>query len=259
MSFNGILYSIENGVLTIQLNRPKMRNALDLEIRRELVDALKQAESDDAVRVIVIRGTGEHFCGGGSVTDMKQRDVFAAREYAEVGIEAIKIIYFMEKPVITAVDGYAVGAGFSIVLASDLVIATERAKFSQKFITVGITPDYASTFFLPRVVGLIRAKELSLTGRIVLAEEAFTMGIISELVQHDEFDRIVHERAKSLAEGPGKAIGLTKRLINSNLENDLQTAFEAELMGTAVSMQSKDHLEAISAFREKRKPEFTGQ
>lgn len=256
---SGVLYTVSDRIAMIQFNRPEIRNALDLELRREMVTKLSQAAQDSDVRVVVIRGVGEHFCAGGSIDDMKARDAFEAKAFAEVGIEAIQSIYYMKKPVISAVDGYAVGAGFSFVLASDMVIATERAKFSQKFITVGITPDFASTFFLPRVVGPIRAKELALTGRIVAAEEARLMGIVSELVPHERLDETVKQRATALANGPAKAIELTKRIIHNSLEVDLKTAFDFELMGTALSMQSRDYLEAVDAFRQKRKPSFSGE
>lgn len=253
-----ILYEVRNRIAAIRFNRPEIRNALDLEMRREMVTVLNQAAQDKNVRVVVIRGVGEHFCAGGSINDMQARNAFDAKEFAEVGIEAIQAMYYMKKPVITAVDGYAVGAGFSFVLASDLVIATTRARFSQKFITVGITPDFASTFFLPRIVGPTRAKELALTGRIVEAEEAWQMGIITELVSPEDLDKVVEERAAALASGPAKAIELTKRIINNSLEVDLKTAFDFELMGTALSMQSRDYLEAVDAFNQKRKPVFTG-
>jgi len=259
MAFNGIRYDVDQGVVTIQFDRPGTRNALDLEIRREMVTALQTAAQDAQIRVVVIRGVGEHFSAGGSIVDMKPRDAFAAKAFAEVGIAAIQALVTMEKPVISAVDGYAVGAGFSFVLASDLVIATERARFSQKFITVGITPDFASTYFLPRVVGAVRAKEMALTGRIVEAQEAWRMGIVTELVPPDKLEATVRQRAAELANGPGKALGLTKKLINQSLDLNLATAFEAELTATALSMQSKDHLAAIEAFRKKQKPVFSGE
>ncbi|MBW2366347.1 MAG: enoyl-CoA hydratase [Deltaproteobacteria bacterium] len=259
MKFNKLIYREHDGVVTIINHNPRIRNALDIEMRKEMVLALAQAETAPAVRVIVLKGDGEHFSAGGSVKDMAPDTAFKGREYAKIGIESIRKIVNMDKPVIAAVDGYALGAGFSFVLASDLAIATDRAKFSQAFVNVGLTPDYASCYFLPRAVGLKRAKELIFTGRMMDANQALELGIVNQVVPPEKLDEAVNTLAQELANGPANAITLGKRLINSSWELDLNAMFEFELMSTAMCFQTEDHREGMQAFFEKRAPLFKGK
>lgn len=260
METSHILVEVDSGVATISINRPEARNSMDKATRAAFLHTLKEAEADIHVRVLIIRGRDGHFSAGGSIQDLREPfDVFVGRDYCLPAIEIVKTIFTMDKPVIAAVDGYAVGAGCSLVLACDLAYATDRAKFSQIFIKVGLSPDYGSCYFLPRVVGLKKAKELAFTGRMIDAREAETFGMINKVIPPDQLDDEVRLVAQSLATGPTKALELTKRLLNRSWELDLNTMIEFELMATAMCFQTEDHRECVRAFLDKRSPEFRGK
>lgn len=256
-----LIYRVDDGVAVITLNRPDKLNALTAAMLIELNRLLEQAEHDGAVRAVVITGAGRGFSAGQDLTEMRAREAagepgISARYMEETYHPLIRRIRTMEKPVIGAINGVAAGAGASLALACDLRVASENASFIQSFVNVGLVPDSGSTFFLPRLAGFARALELAFTGRRLSAEEAERIGVVNRVVPHDQLMDTAMELAHQLAQGPTRVIGLTKRAFNRSWQVHLDEAlsYEAELQEIARS--TEDHREGVTAFLEKRKPEF---
>lgn len=250
-------------ICTVTLNRPDVLNAFNDQLTTELADALKNAERDKDVRVIVITGSGRAFSSGQDLGDLKKKYVPGyvpalgddlRRRYNPI----ITRIREMEKPVIAAVNGVAAGAGCSLALACDMRIASEHASFIEVFINVGLVPDSGSTFTLPRLVGMGKAFELCNLGSKVDAQEALRLGLVNQIVSAEELAEATSKVADRLASLPGKAIGLTKRLLNASYTNDLTAQLEAEAYGQETAAKTQDHFEGVMAFLEKRKPQFKG-
>ncbi|HVP73458.1 MAG TPA: enoyl-CoA hydratase-related protein [Phycisphaerales bacterium] len=252
------------GVCTITLNRPDVLNAFNDALTTELHDALKAAEKDAAVRVIVITGAGRAFSSGQDLGDLKTKYVPGyvphlgddlRRRYNPI----IKRMREMDKPIIAAVNGVAAGAGCSLALAADMRMASDQAAFIEVFINVGLIPDSGSTFMLPRLVGLGKAMELCMTGSKVDAAEALRLGIVNQVVPAAELEAATAKLAGKLASLPGRAIALTKRLLNQAANNDLEAQLEAEAFDQETAGKTADHYEGVVAFLEKRKPAFQGK
>lgn len=257
---NSIELKIENNVAWISLNRPEVFNSFNSEMAFLLQETLNNCENDTNVRAIVITGNGKAFCAGQDlkeVTDPELNPGFRKilEEHYNPIIQKIRNI---EKPIIGAVNGVAAGAGANIALACDIVVASENASFIQAFSKIGLIPDSAGTFFLPRLIGFQKATALMMLGDKVSAEEALNMGMIYKIYPTSFFEEEVMTLAKTLAQMPTKALGLTKRLLNQSMTNNLeqQLALESDLQIEASS--SNDYKEGVTAFVEKRKPEFKG-
>ena len=255
-----ILLKIENSVAWITLNRPEVFNSFNREMALLLQKTLDDCNTDAKVRAIVITGNGKAFCAGQDlkeVTDPELNPGFRKilEEHYNPIIQKIRTI---EKPIIAAVNGVAAGAGANIALACDIVVSTDHASFIQAFSKIGLIPDSAGTFFLPRLIGLQRATALMMLGDKVTAEDALRMGLIYKIYPVAFFEEEVMELATTLANMPTKALGLTKRLLNQSMNNNLdqQLALESDLQIEASS--SNDYKEGVTAFVEKRKPEFKG-
>lgn len=253
-----------NHICTITLNRPDVLNAFNDELTTQLHEALKAAEKDAAVRVIVITGAGRAFSSGQDLADLKTR--YVPGYVPELGDDLrrrynpiIKRIREMEKPVIAAVNGVAAGAGCSLALACDMRIASDQASFIEVFVNVGLIPDSGSTFTLPRLVGIGKAMELCCTGNKVDASEALRIGLVNQVVPAAELNDAAAKLAGRLAGLPSRAIALTKRLLNQSLQNDLNKQLEVEAFDQETAGKTADHLEGVMAFLEKRKPTFKGQ
>jgi 2-(1,2-epoxy-1,2-dihydrophenyl)acetyl-CoA isomerase len=260
MSNNSIELKIENNVAWISLNRPEVFNSFNREMAFLLQETLDNCANDTNVRAIVITGNGKAFCAGQDlkeVTDPELNPGFRKilEEHYNPIIQKIRNI---EKPIIAAVNGVAAGAGANIALACDIVVASENASFIQAFSKIGLIPDSAGTFFLPRLIGFQKATALMMLGDKVSAVEALNMGMIYKIFPTGLFDEEVMTLATTLAQMPTKAIGLTKRLLNQSMTNNLeqQLALESDLQIEASS--SNDYKEGVTAFVEKRKPEFKG-
>jgi 2-(1,2-epoxy-1,2-dihydrophenyl)acetyl-CoA isomerase len=260
MSNNSIELKIENNVAWISLNRPEVFNSFNREMAFLLQETLDNCANDTNVRAIVITGNGKAFCAGQDlkeVTDPELNPGFRKilEEHYNPIIQKIRNI---EKPIIGAVNGVAAGAGANIALACDIVVASENASFIQAFSKIGLIPDSAGTFFLPRLIGFQKATALMMLGDKVSAVEALNMGMIYKIFPTGLFDEEVMTLATTLAQMPTKAIGLTKRLLNQSMTNNLeqQLALESDLQIEASS--SNDYKEGVTAFVEKRKPEFKG-
>lgn len=255
--------AIADGVCTIALNRPDTYNAVDDALSKEFADALKTAERDASVRVIVITGNGKAFCSGQDLAELKERYVPGyvpelSKDLHKRYNPIIRRIAGMPKPVIAAVNGVAAGAGCSLALACDLRIASEHASFVEAFVHVGLIPDSGSTWFLPRLVGAARAFELCCTGRKVGAEEALAIGLVNQVVPAGELEAAAQKMAAQLAALPPRAIALTKRLLGASFERSLDEQLDAEAYDQETAGLTADHMEGVMAFLEKRKPEFTG-
>jgi 2-(1,2-epoxy-1,2-dihydrophenyl)acetyl-CoA isomerase len=260
MSNNSIELKIENNVAWISLNRPEVFNSFNREMAFLLQETLDNCANDTNVRAIVITGNGKAFCAGQDlkeVTDPELNPGFRKilEEHYNPIIQKIRNI---EKPIIGAVNGVAAGAGANIALACDIVVASENASFIQAFSKIGLIPDSAGTFFLPRLIGFQKATALMMLGDKVSSVEALNMGMIYKIFPTGLFDEEVMTLASTLAQMPTKAIGLTKRLLNQSMTNNLeqQLALESDLQIEASS--SNDYKEGVTAFVEKRKPEFKG-
>lgn len=257
MDFSEIIYDIKNGIATITLNRPESLNALSIAMARELALAMERTGKDDDCAVVVLNGAGRAFSVGGDIKYMqKGLSAVEGRNYVMEVSRPILAMRNMEKPVIAVVNGYAMGAGFSLALAADLVIAVKGTKFGQVFTQVGLTMDTGGSYFLTRAVGAARAKELAFTGRIINAEEALQMGLINKVVEKDELEQEVSGLAGKLARGPSQALAFTKMLINAGMNEDLETVISNEALAQSVCMQTGDHREGLAAFLEKREPVF---
>jgi 2-(1,2-epoxy-1,2-dihydrophenyl)acetyl-CoA isomerase len=254
-----LIVKIEKGVCEIKLNRPEVFNSFNKKMALKLQDVLNKCENDDNVRVIVLTGEGKAFCAGqdlAEATDPEGPDLRSiVRDHYNPIIEKIRKI---EKPVIAAVNGVAAGAGANIALACDIVVSSEHGSFIQAFSKIGLIPDSAGTFFLPRIIGFQKASALMMLGDKIVAEEALQMGLIYKIFPTSFFNEDVMTLAITLAKMPTKALGLTKRLLNQSMTNNLeqQMALESDLQIEASS--SNDYKEGVTAFVEKRIPEFKG-
>lgn len=262
-AYKTILFSTEGPVATVTLNRPDRLNAFTREMNREIVDALNVAERDSEVRSIILTGAGKAFCAGEDLTNLKA--IYESDKSPSLGNELrnrhnpmIMRVYSVEKPVIAAVNGAAAGAGLSLALACDFRLASDKAGFYEAFIRVGLAPDSGASYFLPRLVGMSKAKEFAYFGDGIDAKEAERIGLINKVVPHDELLKAAHEWADRLAKGPTKAIALTKRSFSRSFVTELQEALDYEAYMQEMAAQSSDHREGVKAFYEKRQPSFKG-
>jgi enoyl-CoA hydratase len=245
----------EKDITTIILNRPEIRNILNTEAINELGNHLTKFENDDKTRVIIITGT-DNFCAGANIKELMEKHPVEAETFSRLGHKVFNGIENMGKPVIAAVNGYALGGGCELALSCDIRIAAESAKFGQPEINLGLIPGFGGTQRLARLVGIGRAKELIFTGRIIDAKEAEVIGLVNKVVKDGELMEKAKEMARVLAQKSPLALKMAKILINKN--HDLKKALEMEIMDFSECFASEDHLEGIKAFLEKRRPEFRG-
>ncbi|GGG19291.1 2-(1,2-epoxy-1,2-dihydrophenyl)acetyl-CoA isomerase [Dokdonia pacifica] len=252
---------IHNGVATLTLNRPEVFNSFNREMALAFQNELDACENDASVRAIVITGSGKAFCAGQDLKEVTTPDLNPGfkkilEEHYNPIITRVRAI---KKPIIAAVNGVAAGAGANIALACDIVIAHEKVSFIQAFSKIGLVPDSAGTFFLPRLIGFGKASALMMLGDKVSATDAAEMGMIYKVTSLENFQTEIKKVAVTLAQMPTKALGMTKQLLNESMGNTLeqQLALESKLQIEAAS--SEDYAEGVAAFVEKRKPNFKGQ
>jgi 2-(1,2-epoxy-1,2-dihydrophenyl)acetyl-CoA isomerase len=258
-----VLQSLDAGLLTITMNRPDRRNALNPDMTRGLVEAARRATDDHEVRAVLLKGAGGTFCVGGDVKSMADGSraplPFEARmANLRRGMEVSRILHEMPKPVVAQLDGAAAGAGLSIALACDLRVASASVKITTAFAKVGLSGDYGGTYFLTHLLGSAKARELYLTSPVLTGQEAHALGIVTKVVPDAEVDAAAHELAMSLAQGPSVTLGYIKKNINNAEHMSLEQCFDAEAMHHSRSGETADHKEAAKAFVEKRKPAFSG-
>ena len=260
MDFQFIKYSVQEGVGTITLSRPDVYNALNDGITYELQDALKAVAKDAAVRVVVLTGEGKAFCSG---QDLKA----AAGQEKRSFIDSLHKRYnpivsamrALSKPIICRLNGVAAGAGCSLALACDMIIATEEATLIEVFINIGLVPDSGSSYFLPRLVGMAKAFELCAMGSKVTAKEALELGLVNKVVAADQLDSTIKGYTDYFANAPTKAIGLIKKMLAKSATSTLDEMLEYEAYCQEIAGQTHDYKEGVAAFLEKRKPGFLGK
>lgn len=259
-----VVEELDHGVLTLVLDRPERRNALNAELCGQLVDALERAAAASEVRAVLVKGAGGTFCVGGDVKAM------ADAGGPEVGIderirqlrsrmEASRLLHDMAKPTVAAIAGAAAGAGLALALACDLRVAGESAKITTAFAKVGLPGDFGGTYFLTRLLGSARARELYLTSPILDGRQAFAIGLVSRVVADDQVDAAGAELARALAEGPTLTYGHIKHSLDLAEHATLADCLDGEAWRQIVCMTTADHREAATAFVEKRPPRFTGK
>ena len=264
MSFETVIYELTGAVATIQMNRPEALNALSRQLVRDLRSAIEKAISDE-VRAVVLTGSGRAFCSGGDLREMKamgEKDG-NVEAFLDSPLKALHEVILMIRetpiPFIAAVNGVCAGAGTNFALACDLVLAADDATFNEAFVRIGLSPDCGGTFFLPRVVGEKKATELFMTGATLDARHAAEIGMINRVVTAAELLQEAATLAEQLSKGPTGSYGRIKRMMNASFGNDLRSQLELESESQLESGKSDDFGEGVSAFFERRPPNFTGR
>ncbi|MDP4014973.1 MAG: enoyl-CoA hydratase-related protein [Candidatus Nanopelagicales bacterium] len=253
-----VLLRVEGDVATVTLNRPERLNTLAVDTVDLLCDALSRVAASDA-RVVVLAGTGRVFCAGADQAEMVERTAGDWEPIVRRYLDPIRAIVAMPQPVIAALHGDAVGGGFGLALACDIRIAAAGIRMGAPFTRLGLAGcDMSAGWFLPRYVGLGKATELMLTGRLIEAEEAAALDLVHGVVPAEELQAEVDQWARRFAAGPPIAHQWTKRAIHRSIGSDMDAEFELEIFAQVQCLQSADHREGITAFREKRRPEFRG-
>ncbi|MDP5139881.1 MAG: enoyl-CoA hydratase-related protein [Spirosomaceae bacterium] len=259
--YNDIIYHVENHVATITLNRPKVYHALNGDIMTEITDAISKAAADENARAVVLTAEGNTaFCSG---ADLKAGVASGNTELGDTLKQfynpMITAIREIEKPVIGRLNGIAAGAGMSLALACDIIIAQQEAYMTELFVGIGLMPDAGSMFFLPRIVGMQRAFELCSTGRKVHMEEALQLGLVSKVVPFEHLDTAVKQLTDYYVHAATRSIGLMKKVLNKSLNSSLEEVLNMEAENQTKLGHSHDFAEGVMAFLQKRKPEFKGK
>ncbi len=263
MSYD-FLYEVNGNVATLTFNRPQVMNALTFEIYAQLRDLFADLRYDGTVHAIVLTGAGDQFCSGGDVHEiigeLLKRDMRGHLEFTRMTGAVVQNMRLLDKPIIAALNGMTAGAGGVIALASDLRIASEKARFAFLFTKVGLTgADMGAAYLLPRVVGMGRATELLMFGDTIDAATAERYGLVNRVVPHTDLLSTAHQWARRLAEGPTLALSMTKHMLNAEQSMDLVSALESEAQAQALMLMGEDHRRFYEAFSAKEKPAFTGR
>lgn len=255
-----ILLKIENNIGYITLNRPEVFNSFNREMALKLQEILGECESNSQIRAIVLTGTGKAFCAGQDLKEVTSPELNPGfkKILDEHYNPIISLIRNIKKPIIAAVNGVAAGAGANIALACDVVVAHEKVNFIQAFSLIGLIPDSAGTFFLPRLIGFQKASALCMLGDKISAEEAERLGMIYKVFALDNFEAEVNKLALKMAKMPTKALGMTKTLLNASITNNLDQQLALESKYQIEAAQTNDYTEGVAAFMEKRQPNFKG-
>lgn len=257
-----VLYRLEGHSAVITLNRPEAKNAFSPEMIQLWQEYLKAAKADDRVRVIVLTGQGDTFCSGGDIRDMAEGKLrsWVMKQFLWEGVHRIVLaLEDLDKPVIAAVNGAAMGAGMDMAIMCDLRVCSDRARFAESYILMGLVPGDGGAYFLPRLVGLSKALELLLTGDVIDAPEALRLGLVNRVVPHDLLMEQTLNLAEKVASRPPLALRLMKRAVYQAQTSSLRTHLDYISSQISLLSETEDHQEAARAFLEKRKPEFKGR
>jgi 2-(1,2-epoxy-1,2-dihydrophenyl)acetyl-CoA isomerase len=259
-----LMESVDGGVMTLTLNRPERRNALNVEMALGLRDALLRAASDLAVRTVVLTGAGQAFCAGGDVQAMAQaksraQPVEERAQSLRFRAEASRLLYEMPKPTVAVIGGAAAGAGFALALACDFRLALSGTKITTAFAKVGLSGDFGVSYFLPRLVGAARARELMMLSPVLTGEEALAWGLVHRVYGAQEFDGLARAFVTALAQGPTVALGRMKQNLNASYDQSLADSLTSESQLQVSCFGTADHADAAAAFVEKRPPRFFGR
>ncbi|GBG57379.1 short-chain-enoyl-CoA hydratase [Sporomusaceae bacterium FL31] len=259
-SYETLQYEISNGICILTLCRPQALNALNEVMIKELDRLFDLLAQDDSVKVVIMTGSGtKSFVAGADITEMQSLSVEGGREWARLGQSVFNKIETLPKPVIAAINGFALGGGCELAMACDIRIASSKAKFAQPEVTLGITPGYGGTQRLPRLIGKGRAKELLFTGAMIDAAEAYRIGLVNQVVDPEELMSAARAMAGKIMQCAPFAVQMCKAAINNGVDDELDTGvvYEAEVFGLCFS--TVDQKEGMAAFIEKRKAIFTGK
>lgn len=255
-----VLVQIDDRVATLTLNRPERLNAIDVETLESLIAALDRVSADHQVRCVIVAGAGRAFCAGADQGEMFERGSAEWEHLVDRYLDPIRLISSMSKPVIARLQGDTIGGGLGIALACDFRIAAEGIRLCAPFVKIGLAGcDMSAGYFLPRLVGLGRATDIMMTGRFVDAREAERIGLVTRVVKPEELDEAVKRLATAFAAGPSRALAFTKQAIRRSLDRGMGAEFDYEIFAQVQCLQSEDHREGITAFREKRRPRFVGR
>lgn len=259
MSYRFIRIEQQERVAILKLNRPEALNALNSEVLKELYLAVDELEEDVNVHIIIITGEGKAFVAGADISEMKDLDAEEGRKFGNLGQKVFRKIDQMEKPVIAAVNGFALGGGCELAMCCDMRVASKKAKFGQPEVGLGIIPGFSGTQRLSRIVGTGKAKELIFTGDVIKAEEAERIGLVNKVVEHEDLMNEAMNLAKKIGKNAQKAVRYANIAINRGIETDIDTGIgiEADLFGLCFA--TKDQKEGMNAFVEKRKAQFKGK
>ncbi len=259
-TYNNVLYQTDNGIGMITLNRPKALNALNFELLTELNGLLDEIAQDDSVKVVIITGSGDKaFVAGADIAEMQNISPLEGRAFGKFGQAIFNKLENIPQPVIAAVNGFALGGGCELAMACDIRIASDKAKFGQPEVGLGIVPGFGGTQRLPRLIGKGRAKELLYTADMINAEEAYRIGLVNRIVAADELLSTAKELAEKIMARAQAAVRLCKAAVNTGMDTDLESgiAYEAEVFGLCFA--TADQKEGMSAFIGKRKPNFSNK
>jgi len=259
MDYETVTMKRDKDCMYITLSRPDRLNAFDLQLGRELYEVLQKTSKDDRIKVVVLKGTGKGFCGGGDVKEMHKATDKPGflRELTKIIHACVLEMRTMEKPIIAAVNGASFGAGFSLALSADIIIASHHASFGTAFIGIGLAPG-CGTQLVSQLIGYHKACEYILTAKVFSAEEAKSLGLINEVVSDDELESHVQRYVDLFSSFPTIAVGKAKMLINKSLDNNFINHLELESITAAYTAGTQDFSEGVKAFVEKRSPRFTG-
>ncbi|MEH7392040.1 MULTISPECIES: enoyl-CoA hydratase/isomerase family protein [unclassified Bacillus (in: firmicutes)] len=257
--YSTLIIEISNNVGKIKLNRPNKGNSITLELAKELYEISEYYKNNEEVKVVVLEGNGKHFSVGGDLASFADTGANITAHLREVTVflhKAINNFVSMKKPVIAIVNGTVAGAGIGLICSADIVIASEKAQFVMAYTKAGLTPDGASSYFLPRLIGMKKSLELTLLNRMISAEEAESWGLVTKVCKEEEIESEVKEIEINLVEGATEALGKAKALLYESFNNSLLEQMEYESLEISKSASTSEGYEGISAFLEKRKPNF---
>ena len=261
MEFENIIYAKERGIARITINRPQVRNVLNMAARQEIRNAIQDIEKHKEIKVAIITGAGDKaFISGADITDFKEATPIMMEERAStLGQQLFTDIENLRVPVIAMINGFCLGGGCELAMSCDIRIASENAKFGQPEINIGIIPGGGGTQRLPRLVGWGRAKELMYTGRIIDAAEAENIGLVDKVVPLDRLEETANQLAQTIASKSPLIMSILKKTINRGMYTDLPSALSCEKSNFALCFATEDHTEGVTAFLEKRQPQFKGK